>query len=54
MGKVILNPEETEFNLGLLLVGATRKKDISGPCIHEPFPKLSPLCPDWQKEKPGS
>jgi hypothetical protein len=37
MGKIILNPGETEFALGLLLVGATRTKTFEGLAFTSPF-----------------
>jgi hypothetical protein len=47
LGKVILNAGETEFALGLLLVGATRTTTF------EAHSQTFSACPDWQKEKPG-
>ena len=37
--KVILNPGDTEFALGLLLVGATRTKSFEG-LAFQPFPNF--------------
>jgi ATP-dependent exoDNAse (exonuclease V) alpha subunit len=51
MGKVILNPGETKFPFGLLLVGATRTKTFEGLAFTSPFPNF--IC-FAQKEKPGS
>jgi hypothetical protein len=43
MGKVILNPGETEFALGLLLVGATRTKTLHSHALSQTLSALPRL-----------
>jgi hypothetical protein len=52
MGKVILNPGETEFALGLLLVKATRTKTFEG--LASPFPNFIRFAQIGKKKSLGA
>jgi hypothetical protein len=54
MGKVILNPGETEFALGLLLVGATRTKTFEGLAFTSPFPNFIRFAQIGKKKSLGA